>query len=121
MRFMDMCLGEALTAARDDMAVVVKTNMRDGFRGGLDLDECLEVARRHRAERSPRAGAQRRIRQPDADVRDARLDALRLDDILHEATVAQGRSAGRRALDDPRTSRSAKPISSTTRCDSARR
>lgn len=44
MRFMDMCLGEALTAARDDMAVVVKTNMRDGFRGGLDLDECLEVA-----------------------------------------------------------------------------
>ena len=46
MRFMDMCLGEALTAARDDMAVVVKTNMRDGFRGGLDLDECLEVARR---------------------------------------------------------------------------
>ena len=46
MRFMDMCLGEALTAARDDMAVVVKTNMRDGPRGGLDLDECLEVARR---------------------------------------------------------------------------
>ena len=45
MRFMRMCMQEALSAARDDMAVVVKTNLRDGFKGGLELDECLEVAR----------------------------------------------------------------------------
>ena len=45
MRFMRMCMAEATEAARDDLAVVVKTNMRDGFRGGLETDECIEVAR----------------------------------------------------------------------------
>jgi len=34
-----------MKAAGSDMAVTVKTNMRDGFKGGLEIDECLEVAR----------------------------------------------------------------------------
>ena len=45
MKFMNMCLEEALSAAGDDMAVIVKTNMRDGFKGGLEIDDCLTVAR----------------------------------------------------------------------------
>ena len=27
------------------MGVLVKTNMRDGFKGGLEIDDCLAVAR----------------------------------------------------------------------------
>lgn len=45
MKFMDMCLDEVMKAAGSDMGVLVKTNMRDGFRGGLEIDDCLEVAR----------------------------------------------------------------------------
>lgn len=45
MRFMRMCMEEAMKAAGQDMAVVVKMNMRDGFVGGMEIDECLEVAR----------------------------------------------------------------------------
>jgi len=33
-----------LQAAGNDMAVIVKMNMRDGFRGGMEIDECLQVA-----------------------------------------------------------------------------
>lgn len=46
MKFMDMCLEEVMKAAGSDMGVLVKTNMRDGFRGGLEIDDCLDVARR---------------------------------------------------------------------------
>ena len=46
MRFMDMVMQEVMEAARDDMAVIVKMNMRDGFRGGMEPDESLQVARR---------------------------------------------------------------------------
>ena len=46
MRFMDMVMEEVMRAAGTDMAVLVKMNMRDGFRGGMDLDESLQVARR---------------------------------------------------------------------------
>ena len=46
MRFMDMVMEEVMRAAGTDMAVLVKMNMRDGFRGGMEIDECLEVARR---------------------------------------------------------------------------
>ena len=45
MRFMKMCMAEAMTAAKSDMAVLVKTNTRDGFKGGLEIDDCIEVAR----------------------------------------------------------------------------
>ena len=43
MRFMKLSMDEVLTAAKDDMAVIVKMNMRDGFKGGMELDETLVV------------------------------------------------------------------------------
>ena len=46
MRFMDMVMEEVMKAAGSDMAVLVKMNMRDGFRGGMELDETMQVARR---------------------------------------------------------------------------
>ena len=46
MRFMDMVMDEVMQAAGNDMAVLVKMNMRDGFRGGMELDESLQVAQR---------------------------------------------------------------------------
>ena len=45
MRFMRMCMEEVMKAAGDDMGVLVKTNMRDGFKGGLEIDDCIAVAR----------------------------------------------------------------------------
>lgn len=45
MRFMRMVMEEVMKAAGDDMGVLVKTNMRDGFKGGLETDDCLTVAR----------------------------------------------------------------------------
>ncbi len=45
MTFMNMCLEEVMKAAGSDMGVLVKTNMRDGFKGGLEIDECIEVAK----------------------------------------------------------------------------
>lgn len=45
MRFMKMCMEEVMKAAGSDMAVLVKMNMRDGFKGGMETDETLEVAR----------------------------------------------------------------------------
>ena len=46
MRFMDMVMSEVMSAARRDMAVLVKMNMRDGFKGGMEIDESLQVAER---------------------------------------------------------------------------
>ncbi|EJX05199.1 NADH-dependent flavin oxidoreductase [gut metagenome] len=46
MRFMDQVMEEVMEAAGSDLAVLVKTNMRDGFRGGMEIDEALQVARR---------------------------------------------------------------------------
>lgn len=45
MRFMKMCMEEVMTAAGSDIAVLVKMNMRDGFKGGMEIDESMEVAR----------------------------------------------------------------------------
>lgn len=45
-RFMEMVMEEVMKAAGNDMAVLVKMNMRDGFRGGMELDESLQVARK---------------------------------------------------------------------------
>ncbi|MBR6457988.1 MAG: NADH:flavin oxidoreductase [Bacteroidales bacterium] len=45
MRFMRRVITRVMQEARDDMAVVVKMNMHDGFKGGMQEDECLEVAR----------------------------------------------------------------------------
>lgn len=46
MRFMDMVIEEVMKAAGTDMAVLVKMNMRDGFRGGMEMDETMQVAKR---------------------------------------------------------------------------
>ena len=48
MRFMSMAVEEALTAAKNDMAIVAKMNMKDGFTrfGGMKTDECLLVAKK---------------------------------------------------------------------------
>lgn len=46
MRFMEMVMEEVMKAAGNDMAVLVKMNMRDGFRGGMELDESLQVAKK---------------------------------------------------------------------------
>jgi len=45
MRFMNLVMKEVMTAAADDMAVVVKINMFDGFKSGMQLDDCIKVAR----------------------------------------------------------------------------
>ncbi len=44
-RFMRLVMDEVLEAAGNEVAVLVKMNMRDGFSGGMETDECLEVAR----------------------------------------------------------------------------
>ncbi len=44
MRFMRMVMEEVMNAAGDDMGVLVKTNMNDGFKGGLQKEDCLRVA-----------------------------------------------------------------------------
>lgn len=45
MRLMRRVITRVLEAAGDDMGVLVKMNMHDGFRRGMQEDECLEVAR----------------------------------------------------------------------------
>lgn len=46
MRFMRMCLNEVMEkAAQKNMAVVVKHNMYDGFKGGIEIPESIEIAR----------------------------------------------------------------------------
>ena len=45
MRMMRMCMEEVMEAAGSDMGVLVKTNMRDGFKGGLEIDDCITVAK----------------------------------------------------------------------------
>lgn len=45
MRFMRLVTGEVMHCAGDDMGVIFKINMRDGFKGGMEIDECLEVAK----------------------------------------------------------------------------
>lgn len=45
MRFMRMVIRKVMEAAGDDMAVVVKTNMYDGFKSGLGTDDCITIAK----------------------------------------------------------------------------
>jgi len=48
MRFMCLAVEKALEAAQNEIAVIVKMNMHDGFRlfGGMQTDECLLVAQK---------------------------------------------------------------------------
>ncbi|MGN0201848.1 MAG: NADH:flavin oxidoreductase [Candidatus Cryptobacteroides sp.] len=45
MRFMRLVITEVMKAAGDDMGVIVKMNMHDGFKKGMQRAECLEVAK----------------------------------------------------------------------------
>ncbi len=45
MRFMKEVLREVMLQAGDDMTVVVKTNMFDGFKGGMEIPDCITVAK----------------------------------------------------------------------------
>ena len=45
MRMLHEVLDEVMRHAGDDMAVVVKTNLFDGFKGGLEEEDCLTVAK----------------------------------------------------------------------------
>lgn len=45
MRFMRLVINKVMAEARDDMGVIVKMNMHDGFKKGMQTDECIEVAK----------------------------------------------------------------------------
>lgn len=45
MRFMKLVMEKVMKAAGDDMGVIVKMNMHDGFRKGMQTEECIEVAK----------------------------------------------------------------------------
>ena len=45
MRFMQQVITKVMEVAGNNMAVVVKTNMYDGFRSGMQVPECIEVAK----------------------------------------------------------------------------
>jgi 2,4-dienoyl-CoA reductase-like NADH-dependent reductase (Old Yellow Enzyme family) len=45
MRFMRLVMKEVMAAAGDDMGVIVKMNMHDGFKRGMQTPECIEVAK----------------------------------------------------------------------------
>ncbi len=44
MNFMRLCMEQVMKAANGQVAVVVKTNMRDGFKGGNELEEGIAIA-----------------------------------------------------------------------------
>ena len=46
MRFMEQVMHEVMDTANNDIAVLVKMNMIDGFEGGITIDESLEIARK---------------------------------------------------------------------------
>jgi 2,4-dienoyl-CoA reductase-like NADH-dependent reductase (Old Yellow Enzyme family) len=46
MRFMEQVMHEVMDAANNDIAVLVKMNMTDGFEGGITLNESLEIAKK---------------------------------------------------------------------------
>ena len=45
MKFMRECMEEVMKAAGSDMGVLVKINMNDGFKSGLQEEECIMVAK----------------------------------------------------------------------------
>lgn len=46
MRFMEQVMTEVLKAANNEVAVLVKMNMIDGFKGGVTIDESLTIAKK---------------------------------------------------------------------------
>ena len=91
MRFMKMAMNEVMEAAGSDMAVLVKTNMRDGFKGGIELDEGLEIARELERCGAHALVLERRVRKPCTHVCHAGADAHQDADLLYGYSVAEGR------------------------------
>ncbi|MDR1878165.1 MAG: NADH:flavin oxidoreductase [Bacteroidales bacterium] len=44
MRFMQLVIQEVMRSAGDDMTVIVKINMFDGFKSGMQIDDCIQTA-----------------------------------------------------------------------------
>ncbi|MDR1459293.1 MAG: NADH:flavin oxidoreductase [Bacteroidales bacterium] len=44
MLLMRLVMEEVLRAAQNDLAVIVKVNMFDGFKSGMQIDDCIQVA-----------------------------------------------------------------------------
>ena len=44
MRFMRLVIERVKEVAGNDLAVIVKTNMYDGFKSGMQIDDCIKVA-----------------------------------------------------------------------------
>ena len=45
MRFMRECMASVTEAGKDKVAIFVKMNTRDGFKGGMEIDDCITVAK----------------------------------------------------------------------------
>ena len=45
MRFMRMCINEVVKVGKGKIAIFAKLNTRDGFKGGQEVDELIEVAK----------------------------------------------------------------------------
>lgn len=45
MRFMKMVMEKVVAAGKGKVAIFVKMNTRDGFRGGMEIDDCITVAK----------------------------------------------------------------------------
>ena len=91
MRFMDMVMDEVMKAAGNDMAVLVKMNMRDGFKGGMELDETLQVARRLEQSGAHALVLSGGFVSKASHVCDAWRDADPEHDPLHDVLVAEVR------------------------------
>ena len=93
---MKMCMDEVMKAAGQDMAVLVKMNMRDGFKGGMELDETLEVARTLQNE----CGAHALILS-GGFVSRAPMYVMRGSMPIHAFRLATARSQNGRTVHDP--------------------
>ena len=45
MRFMKECMEEVVREGKGKVAIFVKINTRDGFRGGLETEDCIKIAK----------------------------------------------------------------------------
>ena len=45
MRFMKMVMEKVVAAGKGKVAIFVKMNTRDGFKGGMEIDDCITVAK----------------------------------------------------------------------------
>ena len=88
-----------MKAAGTDMAVLVKVNMRDGFRGGMEMDETMQVANAWSNQGACALVLSGRLWQ-GSYVCDAWSDAYSFYDSLYELLVAEVWSTNGREVDD---------------------